>query len=212
MRNATRIIAVVGLLGFTMGAKHTLKQKLAERGNSLAQVETEGVDLFGATPGQCGCGCPTLSNGLTAELNPVACDCTPAAVGVDLPVLGSGNYQPTEVTTVLNSQQEQVYQAIPDTSINAYDESASCSCENALHQAGANATKVRKFGIKGDICVTESIQYIEAGAAEEASAGRARKNSIHQEVMSSGGLGSSGNCTDFTLNVCAPGNVTVHDN
>ena len=217
MIKATRILAVVGLIGFSMGAKNTLKQKLAERGSNLAQVEVEseaayaGAPLFGQVA-TCGCGCPILGNSCDKELKPVACDCTPSNVGNDLPPLGSGDYAPTSLTTILNSQQEQVFQAIPDTQVNAYDESSCCSCENALHQAGANATKVRKFGISGDICVTESIQYYEAGCAEEASAGRSRKNALHQENMGGSGLGSSDNCTDFTLNVCAPGNVTIHNN
>jgi hypothetical protein len=38
---ALKIVAIVSVIGFSMAAKHSLKQKLAERGSVLAQVESE---------------------------------------------------------------------------------------------------------------------------------------------------------------------------
>lgn len=219
MKRATRILAVIGVIGVTMAAKHSLKQKLAERGNTLAQAQalTEVEGQFGS--GSCtsccnSCGstprCPVLSNNCDEELIPEDCFCEPGAF-LNEPPLGGGGFQPTSLKTVLSSNQEQVFEETPDNSFTAFDESTCCSCENALHQAASNATKVRKFGIHGDICVTERIQYEENGCAEEASAGRARKNSRHTEVTGGGLGGGEQNCTDFTLTVCAPANITQHE-
>lgn len=209
MRATKKIVCVLGLLGLTMAAKHSLKQKLAERGNTLAQVEAGAEYVSG---GSCGCGCPVLDNRCDRPLGTVPnpmCD-TPA-LGEPPLGAGDGEFHPTQLTTVLSSNQQNVFEATPDQAFTAYDESACCSMENALHQSGANATKVRKFGIHGDICVTECIQYVENGCAEESSLGRSKKNSYHQENAIDTGLGGGeDNCTDFTLHVCAPGNVT-HD-
>jgi hypothetical protein len=220
---ATRIIAIISVIGVAMAAKHSLKQKLAERGNTLAQTSV--MDNAAAERRSwddcdrceerkdCGCSrgrCPVLHNNCDEELKVEDCNCTPGAIGLDFPLLGEGDFAPTSVKTVLSSNQEQVFEATPDSSFNAFDESACCSCENALHQSAANATKIRRFGIHGDICVTECIQYEENGCADEASLGRSKKNSIHQENIFNGGLGGGDdNCTNFTLSVCAPPNIVV---
>ncbi len=212
---AVKLIAFVSVIGFTMGAKHSLKQKLAERGNVLAQAQAqtgaqaEGGPWSSCNPcGRC-CECPCLDTSCPGELDAPDCNCTAGIVGGDFPPLGSGEFNPTEIRTVLSTNQDQVFLATPDTSFTAIDEAACCACENALHQAGVNATKVRKFGIHGDICVTECIQYVENGCAEEASRGRSHKNSIHQENALDGGLGAGDNCTNFTLTVCSPPQVTT---
>ncbi len=108
------------------------------------------------------------------------------------------------MTTVLNSAQTQVFAAAPENTFETFDNAACCSTENSLHQAGSNATKVRHFGIHGDICVTECIQFMEKGCAEEASVGRSNKHSIHQENPTGAGLGAGANNTCFTLTVCGP--------
>jgi hypothetical protein len=215
---AIRIIAILSVIGFTMGAKHSLKQKLAERGNTLAEVEAEtltGAEQDAAAAGfrrpcDCGCDrfkCPVLDNSCCKDLKPKDCNCKPDCVGGDFPCLGNGTWNPTLMKTVLSANQEEVFEATPDTTFTALDESACCSCENALHQAGANATKVRRFGIRGDICVTENIQFVENGCAEEASVGRSKKNSIHQENTVIGCI-TRDNCTDFGVQICSPLNVT----
>lgn len=206
---AVKLITFVSVIGFTLAAKHSLKQKLAERGNVLAQSQAQAeaaAAAQGVTWGNsccCDCDCPKLDTSCCKPLCVEECNCTAGEVGGDL-VLGSGEFNPTEIKTVLSSNQDQVFLATPDTSFTAIDQAACCSCENALHQAGVNATKVRKFGIHGDICVTECIQYVENGCAEEASKGRSNKNSIHHETTTDGGLGGGDDCTNFTLEVCSP--------
>lgn len=199
-----KTVAVLALLGLTMAGKNSLKQKLAERGNTLAQVSTEGA-------GGCACACPDLDTSCSRPLNVGHCNCTLGNLTLELPSggLGSSPFEQTAVKTVLSSNSEQVFESIPESSFTAYDESVCCSCENAAHQAGVNATKVRKFGIHGDICVTESIEFVETGCAEEAAAGHSRKASRHVEEAGNG-LGGNGpqNCTEFNLTVCAPGTVT----
>lgn len=209
---AIRTLAIISIIGLTMGAKHSLKQKLAERSNTLAQV-SNGAD-FGEdlkTEPSCTCNCPILDTRCNKILNPQNCTCTPHSLLTQPPILGGGNpFDQTSVTTVLSSNQEEIFKATPANSFTSSDESSCCSCENALHQAGVNATKVRKFGIHGDICVTESIQFVENGCAEEASRGSSKKNSIHVEQPADAGLGGGpGNCTNFTMTVCSPGNVIM---
>lgn len=208
---AIKLVAFVSVIGFTMAAKHSLKQKLAERGNVLAQAQSN-VQAESLTEGcGCGCVCPVLDTSCPGELDPPDCNCTAGTVGDGFPPLGGGTPIPVEVKTVLASNSEQVFLQTPSSSFTAIDEAACCSCENALHQAGSHATKVRKFGIHGDICVTECIQYVENGCAEEASRGRSHKNSIHQESADTGLGGGDDNCTNYTFTVCSPPHVTMED-
>lgn len=134
-------------------------------------------------PSFCPCNCPTLDTRCLGDLDVEPCTCTPHALETQ-PPLGSGETPFNQVlaTTVLSSNQEQIFQATPSNTFTSTDESSCCSCENSLNHAGVNATKVRKFGIHGDICVTECIQYVENGCAEEASRGSSKKNSIHVET------------------------------
>jgi hypothetical protein len=100
---ATRIIAVISVIGLTMGAKTTLKQKLAERGNTLVQAEakTEAKVLAGDEGYRYDCDCecesdsddeccPVLHNSCI-DLHPTDCTCTPTAI-TDQHSLGAGTF------------------------------------------------------------------------------------------------------------------------
>ena len=72
---AIRIFAVLCLVGYAMTAQTSIKQKLAEKGNSLAQVDSEAGNI-----GCTGCGCCTPPCGPNLlpfkrlpDLNPAPC-------------------------------------------------------------------------------------------------------------------------------------------
>lgn len=73
----------MSVIGLAMGAKHSLKQKLAERSNTLAQAGAADNDLMRYTiPGtaptpSCSCSCPTLDTRCNKVLNVENCTCIP---------------------------------------------------------------------------------------------------------------------------------------
>lgn len=102
---AIQIVALVSVIGFSMGAKHSLKQKLAERGNILAQVESTAQNGLDASCPDCNSSCPVLNNTCPGDLDAEDCNCTPGEVGLNI-LLGSGDFTPTSVQTVLSSNSE----------------------------------------------------------------------------------------------------------
>lgn len=109
---AIKLVAFVSVIGFTMAAKHSLKQKLAERGNVLAQAQSN-VQAESLNGGVCGCVCPVLDTSCPGDLDAPDCNCTAGTVGEGLPPLGGGTPVPVEVKTVLASNSEQVFMQTP---------------------------------------------------------------------------------------------------
>jgi hypothetical protein len=192
----TRVIALISVISLAMAAKTTIKQKLAEKGTTLAQsasnAESAGISGCG-----CDCGCPYV-NTTCPDLNPADCECTPPP----LPILGfpPSNATLTSTTTNIQATQNLAVANLPDNSFTEYENSVCCSCKNAESFEGANATKTRRFCIKGDICVTESVSYAKEGCSVEESVGRA-SSELQNFNIPNGGLGG-GNDTCYNVTVC----------
>lgn len=181
----TKVLALLGFASVAFTAKTSLKQKLAERGSSLAQLEERAMAATNeACPsGNCGCNA-TLNTACSRRLEPMAHNCTLPNYENNTagPGLGGGagpQFHPSQFRASLNSESTTEFEANAAESSSAYDEAVCCSTESSLHEAGSNATKVRRFCIQGDICVRERIDYEESGCAQEASAGRSRRSAIH---------------------------------
>jgi hypothetical protein len=196
---ATKLLIIVGIVGLTLGAQNTIKQKLAQKSNALAQAKAESTVAVQATRDcDCDSDCSDATRALPfkscddlhkQDLHPLmgctknakgayVCDCDcdlPALTG---PVLGGGTgglgSGVTHSKNVLKSSHTDVLTAtVPDTASNTYSEEACCSCADSANHAFKNETRIRHFNICGDICVVETVKIAEQGCAEEASFGHA---------------------------------------
>ena len=198
MRRILKLVAVLGVVGYAMAAKGTIKSKLAQQdAKTLAQVQ--GIDL-GAP--DCGCAdCDDLPFGWELPgRTPDDCTC-------EVPPVLSGppppeDHQHNSSETRINTETTLYLADVPDTAYEATEEHACCSCENAVHDTYQNATKIRRFNIDGEICVTESICYAESSNSEEASSGRSTEEIDYWETPSDSGLGAGPGCR--TVTVCPP--------
>ena len=203
---ATKILALVSVIGLAMASNGSIKQRLAQQGaKNLAQVESQVQSESEAEAGCIPCGCGSLPFGWhlpDRELE--QCNCTADTIVS----LGSpGTHYVNSTTTHLGSTQEAVLAAVPDTQFSGTETHTCCSCENAVHDAYQNATKIRHFCINGDICVTESVQYAESSIADEASVGASHENFLQTESAVDSGLAlGSGDC--YCLDVC-PQTITT---
>jgi len=120
-------------------------------------------------------------------VTPSECTCVPPEI---IPPLGGelNNHNVTLTTTLLSANQQNLITTLPDTAFNAFENQASCCCENAKSAAFQNATKIRHFDIKGDICVTENVWFAESGHAAEESLGSANRNILYSENLQESGL------------------------
>jgi hypothetical protein len=184
---ATRVLALLSVIGLAMAANGSIKQRLAQQGvKNLAQVQVDAEGGPVSSPG-CGCGPALPFNWDLPEREPDACTCTADEIeNLGAPVSHSVN----ATTTHLSSTQDAVLASVPDSQFTGTETHTCCSCENAVHDAYQNATKIRHFSINGDICVTESIEYAESQIAEEASVGESHENFAHTETAVDAGLGA----------------------
>jgi len=207
MRTTTlRVIALISVVGFTMAAKSSIKQKLAEKGSNLAQAGSQSGDIYTGIPiisapsaPGCGCGCPT-SCPAVCPTNLVAPDCECEAP--PLPILNPGPGNATLTTTLTNvlSSQSLGIVGLPENSFTDIENSVCCSCKNSIAEEHANATKSRRFCIQGDICVTETVCFLGNSCAAEASTGRA-ESELQGVHIPNGGLGAGiDDC--FNVTVC----------
>lgn len=204
---ATKALVLVGVIGFTLAAQGTIKQKLAQKGSVMAQTH-DAIPGPVSTP-SCGCGggspCDTAFKSLpfkscdamhaidiASKLN-ANCNCT--LPPLDTPDLGkSGNHTLNTTEVLLSSHQATALRAIPDTTSRTFDSESCCSCADSAHQAFQNETKIRRFGISGDICVTETVTIAEQGCADEASVGKSKHNGTHFDLYNDAGVGGNGTC------------------
>lgn len=197
---ATKVLALLSVIGLAMAANGSIKQRLAQQGvKNLAQtqveVDSEGVPVM--SPPGCGCGSPLPFGWNLPPLDIEPCTCTAdEIVGLGAP----GTHYLNATTTHLGSTQDAIVASVPDSQFTGTETHTCCSCENAEHDAYQNATKIRHFCINGDICVTESIEYAESQIAQEASVGGSHENFAHTETAVDAGLGAGADC--YTLTVC----------
>lgn len=197
---ATKLIALLSVVGFALASQGTIKSKLAQTGaKSLAQVDVEGGD-------DCGCGCgPKLPFGWdlperSLSTGTVEAD-SPAGLGA---TLSTDSHTLTSSVTHLGSTQDTVITEVPDSSYTASETHTSVAVQNAVHDAYSNATKIRHFAINGDICVTESVTFAESSIAEESSVGGSDENVYHSETLSDAGLGAGeGDCYALSVSPMA---------
>ena len=159
----TQAIVIAAFLGFALAGENTLKQKLGQS-KKLAQVQQDcDVDIDAEAEAL-----PTFT---VDEPALDWCDCAAnLTVG-----LGSG-------TQASNSLQANVLQSTsvsstPDVSQSSECITNCCACNEAQGEERINAQRVRHFCIAGDISVTEDIEFHALSRAQEASAGRAHKDS-----------------------------------
>jgi hypothetical protein len=94
--------------------------------------------------------------------------------------------------------------SIPGTGFKAEEAQSCASCENSENCAFENASKVKHFGIKGDICVTEDTWFVESGKAKECSKGFAAKKVKFMENCENN-TNAEEKCYNLTF---CPGKVT----
>ena len=159
----TQAIVLFALLGAVAFAEPTLKQKLGQV-KKLAQVQqTE----------DCG------ADATAAPLDPISveeptldwCECNDT---LELG-LGAGVYAANSLSAQVNQQTNVA--STPDVSQTSECLTNCCACNEANGEERINAQRVRHFCIAGDISVTEDIEYHQLSRAQEASAGRAHKES-----------------------------------
>lgn len=158
----TQAIVLFALLGAVAFAEPTLKQKLGQA-KKLAQVQQEecGADAVAAPLDDIAVAEPTLD----------WCDC---ADELELG-LGAGVYAGNSLSAQVNQQTNVA--STPDVSQTSECLTNCCACNEANGEERINAQRVRHFCIAGDISVTEDIEYHQLSRAQEASAGRAHKES-----------------------------------
>lgn len=197
----TQAIVLAALLGFALAAEPTLKQKLGQTKKNLAQVQQDACDDIEATAEAL----PTFE---VAEPTLDWCDCADEiTIGLGAGVQASNNLQ----AQVLQSTQ---VSSTPDVSQSSECITNCCACNEAQGEERINAQRVRHFCIAGDISVTEDIEFHSLQRAQEASAGRAHKDSEcvlnNQGSEDLGGICIDGvsACPDDGLSGGAPGTIS----
>lgn len=159
----TQAIVIAALLGFALAGESTLKQKLGEK-KKLAQVQQEACSDITATA-------EALPHFEVAEPDLDWCECEDELqIGLGAGVQASNNLQ----AQVLQSTQ---ISSTPDVSQTSECLTNCCACNEAQGEERINAQRVRHFCIAGDISVTEDIEFHALSRAQEASTGRAYKDS-----------------------------------
>lgn len=159
----TQAIVIAALLGFALAAEPTLKQKLGQTKKNLAQVQQDCPEIEASAE--------ALPAFEVAEPTLEWCDCAADIEGgLGAGVQASNNLQ----AQVLQSTQ---VSSTPDVSQSSECVTNCCACNEAQGEERVNAQRVRHFCIAGDISVTEDIEFHALSRAQEASAGRAHKDS-----------------------------------
>jgi hypothetical protein len=159
----TQAIVLFALLGAVAFGETTLKQKLGEvKGKKLAQVQ-QACDVDAEAP--------ALEAFTVGEPDLDWCECANAT----LPGLGAGVFAGNSLSAQVNQQTN--IASSPDVSQTSECLTECCACNEANGEERINAQRVRHFCIAGDISVTEDIEYHQLSRAQEASAGRAHKDS-----------------------------------
>lgn len=157
----TQAIVLFALLGAVAFAEPTLKQKLGQA-KKLAQVQQDcGADAEAAPLDAIAVAEPTLD----------WCECADELETG----LGAGVYAGNSLSAQVNQQTN--IASTPDVSQTSECLTNCCACNEANGEERINAQRVRHFCIAGDISVTEDIEYHQLSRAQEASAGRAHKES-----------------------------------
>lgn len=156
-------IVLAALLGTLVFAEPTLKQKLGQS-KKLAQVQQVACTDVEAEAA-------SLPNLAVDEPDLAFCTCN----DLSLPGLGAGVQASNSLYASVNQQTS--IQSTPDVSQTSEALTESCACNEAQGEERVNAQRVRHFCIAGDVSVTETISYHQLQHAQEASAGRADKNS-----------------------------------
>jgi hypothetical protein len=94
------------------------------------------------------------------------CSCDlPGAPGAGFPSQGQGQYNSYgNAATVVSSSGSL---SRPDTAYGQQCETASCACAASTHSEESAATRVRTYTFNGAIDAVESVNYAEAGSANE---------------------------------------------
>lgn len=190
----TQAIVLFALLGAVAFAEPTLKQKLGQV-KKLAQVQQAECEPVEASA-------PALQAISVDEPTLDWCECSDTLNGTGL---GAGVYAANSLSAQVNQQTNVA--STPDVSQTSECITNCCACNEANGEERINAQRVRHFCIAGDISVTEDIEYHQLSRAEEASAGRAHKES--ECVLNNQGSEDLGDICIDGVSACPDDGVTA---
>lgn len=191
MRTTQKTVLLVALLGLSLAAP-SLKNRLGQvNAKNLAQWGGDGNGDGGVGgPGGDFESCLGDYDLTLPALPEVDCPC---AFTPPEGIVGGAQSGASGVQTGYSEQE--LREALPDTSFAQYCQSNCCECSESAHAAIACKAKNRTFEISGSISVLERVRFAEEEVAAEAQRARAEKESYCILANDNGVGGGMPNCT-----------------